>query len=70
MDMAMKSLSRVVSKKLKGPAAKKAAAPTARSAKSKASYILAAPKGSRTVSHRRIKEAVEKVFRERAQPNA
>jgi hypothetical protein len=30
-----------------------------------AAHIMAAPKGPRTVSHRRIVEAVEKVFRER-----
>jgi hypothetical protein len=30
-----------------------------------ASYVLSAPKGPRTVSHRRIKAAVEKVVRER-----
>ena len=34
-----------------------------------ASYILSAPKGPRTVSHRQIKTAVEKVFRERAEAN-
>ncbi len=32
---------------------------------SAASYVLSAPKGPRTISHRRIKEAVEKVVRER-----
>ncbi len=36
---------------------------------STASYILSAPKGARTLSHRRIKTAVEKVFRERAEAN-
>ncbi len=34
--------------------------------KSAAAHILSAPKGPRTVSHRKIKDAVEKVFRERA----
>jgi hypothetical protein len=34
-------------------------------ARSPAAHIMAAPKGPRTVSHRRIAEAVEKVFRER-----
>jgi hypothetical protein len=33
------------------------------------SYVLSAPKGPRTVSHKRIKEAVEKVFRERPVAN-
>jgi hypothetical protein len=32
---------------------------------SAASYVLSAPKGPRTISHRRMKEAVEKVVRER-----
>lgn len=30
------------------------------------SHIMPAPKGPRTVSHRRIREAVAKVFQERA----
>jgi hypothetical protein len=30
-----------------------------------AAHIMAAPKGPRTVSHRRIVEAIDKVFRER-----
>lgn len=33
--------------------------------KSSVVHIMAAPKGPRTVSHQRIKAAVEKVFRER-----
>ncbi|MBV8915029.1 MAG: hypothetical protein JOZ05_18565 [Acetobacteraceae bacterium] len=33
------------------------------------SYILSAPKGARTVSHRQIKTAVKKVFRARAEAN-
>jgi hypothetical protein len=33
------------------------------------SYILSAPRGARTISHRQIKTAVEKVFRERAEAN-
>jgi hypothetical protein len=32
---------------------------------SPAAHIMAAPRGPRTVSHRRIAEAIEKVFRER-----
>jgi hypothetical protein len=39
-------------------------------AKSPAAHIKAAPKGPRTVSHRRIVAAVEKVFRERSMANA
>jgi hypothetical protein len=39
-------------------------------AKSAAAHIKAAPKGPRTVSHRRIAAAVEKVFRERSLANA
>jgi hypothetical protein len=35
-----------------------------------AAHILPAAKGPRTVSHRKIKEAVEKVFRERAHARA
>lgn len=39
-------------------------------AKSAAAHILSAPKGPRTVSHRKMKDAVEKVFRERAHTGA
>ena len=39
----------------------------ARVSKRAAAHIMSAPKGPRTVSHQRIKAAVEKVFRERAQ---
>ena len=49
-----------------GAVKRSVAAKTAKSAKSAAAHILAAPKGPRTVSHRRIKDAVEKVFRERS----
>jgi hypothetical protein len=35
-----------------------------------AAHIMAAPKGTRTVSHRRIEEAVDKVFRERSLTHA
>ena len=34
-------------------------------ARGPAAHIMAAPKGPRTVSHRRIAEAIDKVFRER-----
>lgn len=37
--------------------------------KSTGSYVLSPPNGPRTVSHKRIKEAVEKVFRERLVAN-
>ena len=37
--------------------------------KTTGSYVLSAPKGPRTVSHKRIKGAVEKVFRERLVAN-
>ena len=43
---------------------------TAKKAAKGAGYILAAPKGPRTVSHRRIKQAVDKVFRERSGADA
>jgi hypothetical protein len=56
------------------PASTKAGASKAGSAKvtsAKASaHILPAAKGPRTVSHRQIKEAVDKVFRERAHARA
>jgi hypothetical protein len=39
-------------------------------ARSPAAHIMAAPKGPRNVSHRRIAEAVDKVFRERTIANA
>ncbi len=38
--------------------------------KSGATHIMPAPKGPRTVSHQRIKAAVEKVFRDRAHADA
>jgi hypothetical protein len=38
--------------------------------KTAAAHIKAAPKGPRTVSHGRIKKAVEKVFRERSAVDA
>jgi hypothetical protein len=41
-----------------GPVKMKSASPAAR--------ILEAAKGPRTISHRKIKEAVDQVFRERA----
>jgi hypothetical protein len=34
-----------------------------------ASYVLSAPKGPRTISHKQIKQAVEKVFRDRLAGN-
>ena len=37
--------------------------------KASGSYILSAPNGPRTVSHKRIKEAVKAVFRERLVQN-
>jgi hypothetical protein len=54
---AKRGMVRVTAKKA---SARKAAAP----------HILAAPKGPRTVSHRRIKQAVDKVFRERSGADA
>ncbi len=55
-------------------AAGKTASTKARSAKAgsanAAAHILQAAKGPRTVSHRKIKEAVEKVFRERSHARA
>jgi hypothetical protein len=39
-------------------------------ARNPAAHIMAAPKGARTVSHRRIEEAVDKVFRERSLTHA
>ena len=49
-----------------------AAAATAKTGPHKVcfSYILEAPKGKRTVSHRRIEQAVDKVFRARAHADA
>jgi hypothetical protein len=56
------------------PASSKAASIKTRAAKvgsaKAAAHILEAAKGPRTVSHRKIKEAVEKVFRERSQARA
>jgi len=49
---------------------KKAAAPKKAARKKGASYILAPAKGPTNVSHRRIKRAVEKVFRERSAADA
>ena len=40
------------------------------SAKGAAAHILSAPKGARTVSHQKIKAAVDKVFRDRARTGA
>jgi hypothetical protein len=60
----------------KRTAAAKPAPDKARSAKARpasadaAAHILPAAKGPRTVSHRKIEEAVEKVFRERAPARA
>ena len=53
-------------------AKKRAARPASKAvgARSAAAHIMAAPKGPRTVSHRRIAEAVDKVFRERTLANA
>ncbi len=51
-----------------GTAKKSAARAAPRKAAARSStagHIMEAPKGPRTVSHRRIQEAVEKVFRER-----
>ena len=45
---------------------KKASARLASDSKAVASHILSGPRGPREASHGRIKEAVEKVFRERA----
>jgi hypothetical protein len=39
-------------------------------ARDPAAHIMAAPKGTRTVSHRRIEEAIDKVFRERSLTHA
>lgn len=63
--MAMKKLSRTTSTK----------ASTARATKKNAVrggtvHIMPAPKGPRTVSHRRIKAAVLKVIRDRAHADA
>jgi hypothetical protein len=61
------------------PASGKAASTEARPAKARpaktatakaAAHILQAANGPRTVSHRKIKEAVDKVFRERAHARA
>ena len=61
------------------PTSGKAASTNARTAKTApakmasaqaAAHILQAAKGPRTVSHRKIKEAVDKVFRERAHARA
>jgi hypothetical protein len=61
------------------PASGKAASTEGRSAKAgpakmasakAAAHILQAAKGPRTVSHRKIREAVEKVFRERSHARA
>lgn len=51
-----------------GSGKKSAARPAARKMAARsiaADHIMEAPKGPRTVSHRRIQEAVEKVFRAR-----
>ena len=45
---------------------KKVSARSASDSEAPASHILSGPKGPREASHGRIKEAVEKVFRERA----
>jgi len=50
------------------PMAKKAA--TGKPAAKTATHILSAPKGPRTLTHRSIKRAVEKVFAERYGTNA
>lgn len=50
------------------PKSTKSAAKTS-SREAAGSYILSAPKGPRTLSHRRIKEAVEKVFQGRDYAN-
>lgn len=48
----------------------KAAASSRDATPGPAAHIKPAPKGPRTVSHRRIVEAVEKVFRERNMTHA
>lgn len=53
----------------KGSKSAKSAASKASSRNIAGSYVLSAPNGPRTLSHRRIKAAVEKVFRERAYAN-
>lgn len=57
-----------------GAAVKKVTKPRksakATAAKKAAAYILSAPAGHRTLSHREIKKAVEKVFEERYGTNA
>ncbi len=54
-----------------GAAAKSKSAEAKKTAVAKAgAHILQAAKGPRTVSHRKIKEAVDKVFRERSQARA
>lgn len=42
-------------------------APPKLASRNAAAHILQPAKGPRTISHRQIKEAVEKIFRERAQ---
>lgn len=54
---------------VRSTASKSAGAPSAKKAsfaKSAAAHVLSAPKGPRTVTHRELKAAVDKVFRERA----
>jgi hypothetical protein len=65
-DMRTKKSNRAIS----GAKKRAAAASKAVGARSPAAHIMAAPKGPRTVSHRRIAEAVDKVFRERTMANA
>jgi hypothetical protein len=84
MTMAMTTKRSGVARKLNSTGAKKAVSANAapgktRSAKASpakmasakaAAHILQAAKGPRTVSHRKIKEAVDKVFRERSRARA
>ena len=58
---------RVAGAKAAPKSAKSAAKASSR--KAAGSYILSAPKGPRTLSHRRIKQAVERVFQERDYAN-
>ncbi|MBV9537404.1 MAG: hypothetical protein JOY70_00575 [Acidisphaera sp.] len=54
---------------IRGTASKSAGAALAKKAgvaKGAAAHVLSAPKGPRTVTHRELKAAVDKVFRERA----
>jgi hypothetical protein len=67
-DMRTKKSNRVISD-AKKPAAGRPAS-KAVGARSPAAHIMAAPKGPRTVSHRRIAEAVDRIFRERTMANA